>query len=166
MSGPLKDTIAALESTVGDPRLGLPEDLFLFVSRIVPIINVDLLIRDDRGGTLLTWREDEFFGTGWHVPGGVIRYKEMSADRIRACAREELGAEVLFEAVPLLVSETVRAHQNRGHFISLLFRCQLVTPPMEARRAGSNSPSPGEWRWHHGCPPDLLEAQRQYARFL
>ena len=159
-------SIATLESTLGDPRRGLPEDVFLFVSRIVPLINVDLLIQDDLGRTLLTWREDEFFGAGWHVPGGIIRYKEASADRIRACAREELGAEVSFEAVPLLVSETVRAHENRGHFISLLFRCQLMTPLMEARRASSNVPSSGEWRWHHGCPPDLLEAQRQYARFL
>src|SRR5262245_58107346 len=97
----LKHTIATLESTLGDPRLGLPEDLFLFVSRLVPLINVDLLIQDGHGGTLLTWRDDEFFGSGWHVPGGIIRYKEAAADRIRACAREELGAEVSFEAVPL-----------------------------------------------------------------
>jgi colanic acid biosynthesis protein WcaH len=166
MSGPLTPTIAALESTLRDPRLGLPEDVFLFVSRIVPLINVDLLIQDERGRTLLTWREDEWFGAGWHVPGGIIRYKEASADRIRACAREELGAEVSFDAVPMLVSETVRTHENRGHFVSMLFRCQLLTPPLEAKRARSNSPSAGEWRWHHGCPPDLLEAQRQYVRFL
>jgi colanic acid biosynthesis protein WcaH len=35
-----------------------------------------------KGRTLLTWRDDESFGAGWHVPGGIIRYKETAADRI------------------------------------------------------------------------------------
>ena len=43
-----------------DPRAGgLPDELFLFVSRITPLVNVDLLIQDDRRHTLFTWRSDE-----------------------------------------------------------------------------------------------------------
>jgi ADP-ribose pyrophosphatase YjhB (NUDIX family) len=110
--------------------------VFRFVSRVTPLINVDLLIQDDRSRTLLTWRDDEFFGAGWHVPGGIIRYKESAADRIHACAREELSAEVSAEAAPLLVSESI-VEQRRGHHISLLFRCRLLSPPDEARRATS-----------------------------
>ena len=128
--------MAVLESAIADPRLGLPKEIFLFASRIVPLINVDLLIQDGAGRTLLTWRDDEFFGTGWHVPGGVIRYKEMAADRIHACAREELGAEVAFEGVPLLVSEHITDNKNRGHANSLLYRCTLLTPPAENLRRG------------------------------
>ena len=158
--------IAAIESSIGDPHRGLPEDIFLFVSRIVPFINVDLLIQDGSGRTLLTWRNDEFFGSGWHVPGGIIRYKEMAADRIQACAHEELGAGVAFEEVPLLVSETIQEHRTRGHFISLLYRCRLLTLPDEGRRARSNPPTPGQWHWHEFCPPDLLNAQAQYACFF
>jgi ADP-ribose pyrophosphatase YjhB (NUDIX family) len=158
--------VAAIESSIGDPHRGLPEDIFLFVSRIVPFINVDLLIRDGSGRTLLTWRDDEFFGSGWHVPGGIIRYKEMASDRIQACAREELGAAVAFEAVPLLVSETIQEQRTRGHFISLLYRCRLLALPDEGRRARSNPPTPGQWHWHEFCPPDLLSVQTQYACFL
>ncbi len=158
--------IATLESAIGDPRQGLPEQIFLFVSRIAPLINVDLLIQDDRRRTLLTWRHDEYFGAGWHVPGGIIRYKEMAADRIRACAREELGAEVAFQAAPDLVSETICERKTRGHFISMLYRCTLLTPPDESRRARSIPPSPGEWRWHESCPTDLLDAQAYYRRFF
>jgi len=158
--------IAAIESAIGDPHHGLPEELFLFASRITPLINVDLLIRDHAGRTLLTWRNDEFFGPGWHVPGGIIRYKEMASDRIRACAFEELGAQVAFEPVPLLVSETIREQDNRGHFISLLYSCKLVTPLDESRQARSSPPAAGEWRWHESCPPDLLSIQAPYARFL
>jgi hypothetical protein len=60
----------------------------------------------------------------------------------------------------------IAARTVRGHAISLLFRCRLLGPPDEARRAESKTPSPGQWRWHHGAPPDLVEAQRQYAEFL
>jgi len=158
--------ISELEAALGDPLQGLPEELFLFVSRITPLINVDLLIQDDGGRTLLTWRDDEFFGAGWHVPGGIIRYKEMAADRIRACARAELGAEVAFNSAPVLVSENIRPHRSRGHFISLLYQCRLLTPLDQGRRADSSEPSAGTWRWHQGCPPDLLEAQAHYARFF
>jgi len=161
----LSAMIAPLETAIGDPRQGLPEEAFLFVSRVTPLINVDLLIQDEAGRTLLTWRDDEFFGPGWHIPGGIIRYKELAADRIRACALTELGAEVAFDSAPLLLFENIRQHRSRGHFISLLYRCRLLTPLDDTRRA-SSSPSAGTWRWHQGCPPDLIEAQADYVPFF
>jgi ADP-ribose pyrophosphatase YjhB (NUDIX family) len=157
--------LKALESAVGDPRRGLPQDIFRFVSRVTPLINVDLLIKDERFRTLLTWRDDEFFGPGWHVPGGIIRYKESAADRIRACARAELGAEVASEPVPLFLFEFIGEQETRGHHISLLYRCRLLTPPDEARRT-TDPPSSGQWSWHHGCPADLIEEQRPYTQFF
>ena len=120
--------IAALEAAINDPRKGLPEDLFLFVSRIIPLINVDLLIQDGRGRTLLTWRDDEFFGAGWHMPGGVIRFQETAAERVRACARQELGSDVSSEPAPLFVMESIGMQHTRGHSVSLLFRCTPSEP--------------------------------------
>src|SRR5258705_8683005 len=73
-SGDMAALIRRIESQI-DTR-ALPEELFLFISRITPLINVDLLIQDYGKGTLLTWRSDRFFGPGWHVPGGIIRHKE------------------------------------------------------------------------------------------
>ena len=162
----LRPLISAVESAVGDPHDGLPEDVFLFVSRITPLINVDLLIQDDRSRTLLTWRDDELSGCGWHIPGGIIRFKETAAARILACAREELGADVSFEAAPVLVSETIREQDARGHFVSILFRCRLLGPLDQSKQAQADRPTAGDWRWHERCPPDLLETQRPYARFL
>jgi colanic acid biosynthesis protein WcaH len=162
----LRAHISAIESLVGDPRQGLPAEVFRLVSRLTPLVNVDLLIQDDRARTLLTWRDDEFYGPGWHVPGSVIRYKETSADRIHACAREELGAAVVFDDAPLFILEGVRAAATRGHHISLLFRCRLQGPLDERRRAVSDPPAPGQWRWHDRCPDDLIEDQREYARFF
>jgi ADP-ribose pyrophosphatase YjhB (NUDIX family) len=158
--------IASLELAVGDARQGLPEDIFLLVGRLAPLINVDLLIKDNVGRTLLTWRDDEFFGTGWHIPGGIIRYKETTVDRIRACARTELGAEVEFDEVPILISECIRDRRDRAHFVSLLYRCFLRTAPKESLRAAQNPPARGEWLWHDHCPPDLLGAHAHYAHLL
>ena len=36
------DAIRILDDLAGDPRTGLPEDLFLFISRMTPLVNVDL----------------------------------------------------------------------------------------------------------------------------
>jgi ADP-ribose pyrophosphatase YjhB (NUDIX family) len=163
----LAGPIGALDAAVGDPRQGLPEEVFRFVSRITPLTNVDLLIQDERRGTLLTWREDEFFGTGWHLPGGIIRYRETWGQRVRACAREELDADVAFDDSPFAIVEGFGDQDTRGHHIALLFRCRLLTGPDPLRRAADGtSPLPGQWRWHPRCPPDLLEAQRPYSKYF
>src|SRR6478735_2874767 len=125
------ERIKALEDAIGDTKGDLPEDVFRFVSRLTPLITVDLLIQDDQSRTLLTWRDDEFFGPGWHIPGGVIRFKESSGDRLRACAREELGADIAWDPAPLHVLELMSAQDVRGHHITLLYRCRLLTPPDE-----------------------------------
>jgi len=71
----MPDAIRALEDISGDLRTSLPEDLFLFASRITPLVNVDLLTQDHDHRTLLAWRSDSHYGAGWHIPG-VIRYQE------------------------------------------------------------------------------------------
>lgn len=161
----LRGSIASIESSLGDPGDGLPEDVFLLVSRLTPLVNVDLLIKDAEGRTLLTWRDDEFYGRGWHVPGGIIRYKETIDARVRVCARDEIGAEVAFDPIPLLLLESIDARRDRGHMLSLLFRCRPLAPPDIARRAAM-SPSRGQWRWHSTVPPDLLDVHRRYAPFF
>src|SRR5438105_4861558 len=67
----MRAAVQGLGCPLGDTGAGLPPEVFLFLSRVTPLLNVDLLIQDDRGRTLLTWRDDEFFGAGWHVPGGI-----------------------------------------------------------------------------------------------
>ena len=52
---------------------------------LTPLVNVDLLIKDS-GRTLLTWRDDEFYGPGWHIPGGILGFKERALDRLAKVA--------------------------------------------------------------------------------
>ena len=167
MTDPRIQAMAELESWIGEPAGGLPEEFFLFISRFTPIINVDLWIRDERRGVLLTWRQDDIYGSGWHIPGGIIRYKETAGARIRATALAELGTEVEFDPDPIAIEQTMRPdHRERGHFISLLYRCRLAGPPDEARRYTQDPPQRDQWAWHAHCPPDLIPAQDCYRRFF
>ncbi|OQS11549.1 NUDIX hydrolase [Chromobacterium violaceum] len=163
----MRQAIETLREAVGSARNGLPEEVFLFVSSLTPMVNVDLLIRDDQGRTLLTWRHDRFYGPGWHIPGGIIRFKESSAERIAAVAAKELGAEVGFDPRPLCQHEIVNHSRDvRGHFISLLHACRLLTPPDEARRFDPSAPRDGDWAWHQGCPDDLIRVHEIYRAFI
>jgi colanic acid biosynthesis protein WcaH len=159
--------IEALRSAAGDPRGDLPEDLFLFVSSITPLINVDLLIQDGAGRTLLTWRDDEFYGAGWHVPGGIIRFRETAEERLRATALRELGADVSFDPAPVAIEQGIHpTRRERGHLIGLLYRCRLLSEPDEALRFCGAAPQSGEWAWHTQCPDNLIPFQDGYRRFL
>ena len=162
-----KRILAELEAWANAPEKGLPEELFVALTRLVPMINVDLLVRDDELGTLLTWRDDEYYGPGWHVPGGIVRYKETFESRIRLTAQGELGADVEFDPEPIAVEPTiVPVRRERGHFISLLYRCRLLGPPAEVLRQSRAEPEAGQWAWHRTCPPNLIPEQDCYRRFF
>jgi colanic acid biosynthesis protein WcaH len=163
----LTDLIRQLENKIDSKADGWHDEIFLFVSRITPLVNVDLLIQDDNGWTLLTWRSDRFHGPGWHVPGGIIRFKEKAADRIRILAEQELGVSVEFDASPLFVHESIAPRRrDRGHFISLLYRCRLASELDPQRRYLPDSPLPDQWAWHERCPQNLIREQAAYAAFM
>ncbi len=89
----ITDAIAILDRQVSNPSAGLPDELFFFISRTTPMVNVDLLIKDENRRTLLAWREDSIAGTGWHIPGGIIRFKETFEQRIQKVAQLEVGID-------------------------------------------------------------------------
>ncbi len=161
-----RKSIARLEAEIAEPSKGLAYDVFLFASRITPMINVDLLIQKG-GKTLLTWREDCYGEPGWHIPGGIVRYKETLGDRILKTALAELGAAVKYAASPLAVTEFIHpSRKDRGHSISLLYRCLLTSGPDKARKYKSGPPKPGQWAWLGKCPENLLPTHEVYRRYI
>lgn len=163
----IKYAVNMLESFIKDPSKGLPEEAFLFISRVTPLVNVDLLIKDEQNRTLMTWREDEYSDAGWHIPGGILRFKEIIADRVNTVAKGELGAEVNFDPVPLAINEVIHpARLTRGHFISLLFKCSLITQPDESLRYKGRHPKPNEWMWHDSCPDNIIVVHEMYRQFI
>ena len=164
----IQKIIDSLESLIKNPSEGLPEDVFLFISLITPLVNVDLLIKNEQNHTLLTWREDGYYPPSWHIPGGIIRYKETISDRIKAVAAGELGAKVKFREDPLAINEVIHpARKVRGHFISLLYECTLLSSLDENLRYERGNPKLGEWAWHSQCPDNIIPVHdKMYRRFL
>ena len=161
----LSDAIRYIEQSMPSPDKGLPEEVFLFASRLTPLVNVDLLIRNEEGHILLTWRDDTIFGRGWHVPGGCVRLGERFADRINAVAAVELGVSVSFQPIPVGLFETIDPERmNRRHHVSVLFDCALTSPLSHDLRYNTNLPRAGYWAWHSRCPAEML--QHTYENLL
>ena len=121
MNTDLSTLLDRVSQHVADPKIGLPQEIFYFLSSLTPMVNVDLLIKNKKGQTLLTWRSDMFHGPAWHIPGGIIRFKEGIGDRIEKVAQSEIGCSVRFSIAPIDVRSLVNKERDvRGHFISLL----------------------------------------------
>jgi colanic acid biosynthesis protein WcaH len=166
-AGPTTKEVAAMMNVVcPDARQGLQQPLFLAVSRLTPLVNVDLLVSDGSGRLLMTWRADEFYGPGWHVPGGILRFKETAAQRIAAVARLELGVKVQAKAHPWRVLELMSTERDiRGHFITLAYSCQLITELPQAMWAGPR-PRPGQWAWFDELPAQTIAQHRVYGSWF
>lgn len=160
------DAIAQLDRAVPNPNNGLPDDIFYYISRTSPLINVDLLIKDEQDRTLLAWRDDIHDGKGWHIPGGIIRYKEKIADRVLKVAEKETGLTIMYDEFPIDVNEIIADNKrDRGHFISLLYRCKAIggnhieSTINEKRKVG-------DLYWFDKCPNDLLFWHEIYRKYI
>ncbi len=161
-----EEAAALLEQANIDKRNGLPERLFLCISSLIPIANVDLLILDGSGRLLLSYREDAFFGAGWHIPGGCLRFGETMLQRIHETAQLELGFDVrVCRDNPLAVRDVIReplvgsvVPDARGHNLAVLYLCSL---PPEAE-ASIETASGGKIRWFERIPEDILPVHAVY----
>ena len=167
----MKKLIEKIESNVKNPSKGLPEDIFYLVGRLTPYINVDLLVKNDLGQTLLSWRDETSLknntGCGWHLPGGIIRFQEDISNRLKEVALHEIGAELSYHSEqPLTVNQIFDYEaKNRSHFISLLYKCELE----DNYEIDNNSLKEGDvgfLKWHTGVPKNLLSNHNVYKKYL
>lgn len=166
MTDSLEKLLLKVEKFIDNPKERLPEDIFYFISKLTPLVNVDLLIKNDLNETLLTWRDDNFYGPAWHIPGGIIRFREKFDSRILKVAMQELGAEVTHEENPIAIRELfAKGRDIRGHFISLLCPCRLKTK-IKADPYLEGEPQHGQWAWHKNAPDNLLTNQLTFVKYI
>ncbi len=158
------NSIKLIEKSVKSPKKGLPDNIFYFVGRMTPFINVDLLIKCPGYGTVLTWREDKFTGKGWHIPGGIIRFKEKIEYRIKKTGQSELGVKIQNFKGPIAINEIIANQQDRSHFISMLYKCYLSKKQMikllEITKSNKNI------KFFKTKPKNLLKWHRIYSKFI
>lgn len=161
----IPEAIEFLDKQILNPSSGLPEDVFLFISRITPMINVDLLTKDENGRTLLSWRDDQYVGKGWHLPGGIVRFKEKLETRILKVAEKELGTVVEFDPVPIAINQIICEHNTRGHFISILYKCFLSSKYIP-KNIGLTPKDVGYLKWHDSCPENMVKVHEIYRKYI
>lgn len=150
-----------------NPRDILPLDLFEFSTSLLPFINVDLIIQNCKDQILLSWRDDSHYGTGWQIPGGIIRMMESIDDRIQKTAIREIGCKVEYDKEPIAVHENIITEYRKGlqnqleraHNIALLFSCRV--PDEYVIDNGDKSEyDEGFLRWFDKFPENLLECHK------
>ncbi len=162
----MNNLIDQLEAIINNPQEGLHDELFYFVGRLTPYVNVDLLLRDTDGKVLYTWRDDKHTGSGWHLPGGIIRFREQWLDRVKKVALHEIGVELETITGPISVNEIiVPSKRDRSHFISLLFNCSVneFNSSLLKQKAKEN---PKYLLLSKTAPEHLLSWHRIYLRNL
>ncbi len=155
-----------------DPKEGLPLELFKFTTTLLPFVNVDLLILNNKNQILLSWREDFYYGVGWQIPGGIIRMMETIDERIQKTALQEIGGEVKYDKEPIAIYENIiRGHRGglnnqleRAHNIALLYKCR-VSDDYIIDNADRNENDEGFLRWFDIFPDDLLECHKALRNF-
>ena len=155
------------------PEQGLGDELFLTVSSLVPIVNVDLLVYNTKGQFLLTKRDDPYCGRGWHVPDGCIRFKETCEERIRKVALGELGiSNLAIHKDPVKLFEIIEhdkrpiENQNeRAHFITLVYKCE-VDDSYKIDNGDRTEDDAGYIKWFNSLPDDLLSIQNCYREII
>ena len=162
----IREAIECLDKQIMNPSTGLPEELFLFISRVTPMVNVDLLIKDESGRVLLSWRHDQFAGTGWHVPGGIVRYQESMEKRLVKVAETEIGTAVEFDPVPIAINQIIDDQlEARGHFISILYKC-FLSNKYAPENIGLSKKDAGYLMWHDACPENLIKYHEIYRKYM
>ena len=168
----LNNAIHILRNAELDGREGLPEELFLAISGLIPIANIDLLIINERKQLLLSRRNDAFFEQSWHIPGGCMRYGESFEQRLQKTALRELGTEVEFLSEPLAVRNVLRGKKaslkhpdERGHNIAILYQCRLPEN-FQIDNGTKKEDDDGYLKWFDELPSDFMQIQMVYSKEL
>lgn len=167
-----KKAINQLRDLELDASAGMDEELFLLVSSLVPLPNVDLLISNHLGQILLSYRDDEYYGKSWHIPGGCLRFNESFEHCIQETSKREIGCPVIFDEVPLSVKNVIRGPNNnqlhpneRGHNVAILFKCSLPDGFMIDNGDKSITDN-GYLKWFDKLPDNFLYIQYIFKECL
>lgn len=148
-----------------NPEEGLPDPVFFFIGRNTPFINVDLLIRDLDGSILMTWRDDEHCGKGWHIPGGIIRFKEKIEDRLKKVAKNEIGISLSGQNKFLEMNQIIAPNKKeRSHFISMLYECELNK--ISSRTIKNKIQENNQFKFFRKMPNDILKYHSIYEKYF
>jgi colanic acid biosynthesis protein WcaH len=131
----------------------IPQDLFETIAGVIPMLFVDLIIRNRAGAVLLVKRNNKPLAGEWWVPGGRMHKQETI---IAACirkAKEEVGVALL-DLRPVGFYEDIFMGDDSPfdtplHAVSIVYEAKML--PGEIVLDDQSS----EWKW--GELPDRFD---------
>lgn len=75
----------------------LEKEIFAEVVKNIPLVSIDLIVRNPEGNILVGYRNNEPAQHCWFVPGGSIRKNESMNDAFSRISKNELNKEFLRE---------------------------------------------------------------------
>jgi len=130
---------------------------FDFVQKAVPMICVDVIVKDNNK-ILLGKRKTYPFKGLWHIPGGLIYYNESIQDAINRISKRETGLEV--EIVKQISLHEYINEDPRGHFIGLNYIVKKTGGEIKINKYNS------ELKYFDYIPNDINPCQIDIVRHI
>ncbi len=129
----------------------LSQEDFNFVQKAVPMICIDIIVKDNNK-ILLGKRNTCPYKGLWHIPGGLLYYNETIKDAINRISKREIGLEV--EVVKQLPHYEYIYVDPRGHFIGLTYIVKSVGGEIKVNKFNS------DLQYFNHIPKDLIPCQQ------
>ena len=113
----------------------------------------------------MSWRSDEYYGPGWHIPGGIIRFKENFIDRLNFVAKNELNLDHELEYSLISINQIMNPNRDiRGHFISMLFLSYVKDIRINNKHIKEKEN--GYLKWHKKIPNEIIKQHKRYEKSI
>ncbi len=138
-----------------DDNAFLPDLAFRAFHKVVPWPAVEVLIHDDDGRFVLTYRNDDFIG--WHIPGGFMRIDETFQAACDRHVRKEKVADAVSDLRLIAAHTWLKGEHPYGHNVSLVIACKAVGKVAESELV----------RWCKDIPSGIIKEQHpQFLRYF
>ena len=137
------------------PRIheGMWRDVFIpYMSKAVNVSAEIAIIREDvasgKRQILLTMRDDQYYGKGWHIPGGFIGPGETRQETVERIAGREIRIKPTFRQI---IKPFFHDDDPRFPHVAIVFECSYD---------GQEEVSAG--KWFDSMPDNIIKAHEKY----
>lgn len=146
------------DNVVRDENNNIDYNLFLYFTELFPNITIEVIIRDSTGRVLLLWRDDEQFGQGWHLPGGILRLGETMKFRHDNVLKNECGLDPKQDIISSVFHKEIEQYfeyrRNRKHGISFVYNVKVNNDI----KIGNDA------KWFSEIPDNILKEHMIYIK--
>ncbi len=122
----------------------------------VPRLTVNLIIKMN-GGIILTLRSLPSWRNQWHMPGGMLFYKETIPDAVVRIAQDELAISVrILKPIGYIEYPSEEKERGFGYTVGLVMLCEATSADITINEEASKADIFTE------LPPHTIEEERVF----